>query len=263
MRLVYAPDLAARLSCFSYCGTSLLLRRHNVTLAASRRLPNSAPPSRVPMSATSSIESLREALAPVEALRGEHSQLESWVRESFSAMDSLHGELADWQRGLTRQQAQLDQREAALDEGAAARESASVAALEQRLSQVQDDARQLEEENVEQLQAIETLDRQIAIAKAELRLVNKHAEEVTALLESERERASEEHRHWTAEFRELRRLMERLTGPHAGDSAPAGSGTATSIADDEPSDETTEASVSAAELRRRASSRRAAQRRLS
>ena len=69
------------------------------------------------MSVSTSIETLREALAPVEALRGEHSQLESWVRESFTAMDALHGELSDWQRDLTRQQAQLDQREAALQEG--------------------------------------------------------------------------------------------------------------------------------------------------
>lgn len=68
------------------------------------------------MSATTSLESLREALA------GEHSQLESWVRESFAAMDALHGELSDWQRDLTRQQALLDQRRAALGERAQASE---------------------------------------------------------------------------------------------------------------------------------------------
>lgn len=69
------------------------------------------------MSLATSIETLRSALAPVEALRGEHSQLESWLCESFTAIDALHGELSDWQRDLTRQQALLDQREAALREG--------------------------------------------------------------------------------------------------------------------------------------------------
>jgi hypothetical protein len=62
------------------------------------------------MSATTTLESLREVLA------GEHSQLESWVQESFSAMDGLHTELAEWQRELTRQQAVLDQRESALED---------------------------------------------------------------------------------------------------------------------------------------------------
>jgi hypothetical protein len=69
------------------------------------------------MSLSTSIETLRSALAPVEALRGEHSQLESWLCESFTAIDALHDELSDWQRDLTRQQALLDQREAALREG--------------------------------------------------------------------------------------------------------------------------------------------------
>ena len=67
------------------------------------------------MSISASIEKLRRALAPVEALRGEHSQLELWLRESFATMEALHGELSDWERDLTRQQAQLDQREAALE----------------------------------------------------------------------------------------------------------------------------------------------------
>ena len=57
------------------------------------------------MIAPRSVEALRSALTPVEALRGEQSQLESWVLESFASVDSLQSELADWQRDLTRQQA--------------------------------------------------------------------------------------------------------------------------------------------------------------
>jgi chromosome segregation ATPase len=207
------------------------------------------------MSVSTSIETLREALAPVEALRGEHSQLESWVRESFTAMDALHGELSDWQRDLTRQQAQLDQREAALQEGTQTHESEAVATLEQQLSQSRDETRQLEEENAEQLQALEELDRQLAIAKAELRLVAKHAEERAASLEMERERADEERRLWTGELREMRRVLERLSDlPLVGDAADVGG----SHSDDDPADETA-VGARAAELRRRANSRRAAQ----
>ena len=211
------------------------------------------------MSVSTSIETLREALAPVEALRGEHSQLESWVRESFTAMDALHGELSDWQRDLTRQQAQLDQREAALQEGTQAHESEAVAACEQQLSQSRDETRQLEEENAEQLQALEELDRQLAIAKAELRMVAKHAEERAASLEMERERADEERRMWAGELREMRRVLERLSAsPHSAEAADSGDCTTASAADDDPTDES-DVGARAAELRRRANSRRAAQ----
>jgi peptidoglycan hydrolase CwlO-like protein len=56
----------------------------------------------------------RSALAPVQALRGEHSQLETWVRESFATLEALQNDLEEWQRELTRQQAELDQRAAGI-----------------------------------------------------------------------------------------------------------------------------------------------------
>lgn len=207
------------------------------------------------MSISTSIETLREALAPVEALRGEHSQLESWVRESFIAMDALHGELSDWERDLTRQQAQLDQREAALQDQTQACESEATAALEQRLSQSRDEMRHLEEENAEQLQALEQLDRQLTIAKAELRLVAKHAEERATSLETERARADEHRSLWTDELRELRQALQRLAGapPTAAAADLPGS-----LSDDDLGDES-DVGARAAELRRRANSRRAAQ----
>ncbi|HMP04904.1 MAG TPA: hypothetical protein PJ982_01020 [Lacipirellulaceae bacterium] len=57
---------------------------------------------------------LDSALVPVDQLRGEHSQLEDSVRESFAAIETLHTELSQWQQELVRQQEALDQRVAAL-----------------------------------------------------------------------------------------------------------------------------------------------------
>jgi chromosome segregation ATPase len=205
---------------------------------------------------TPSIESLRQALAPVEALRGEQSQLETWVRESFSTMDALHGELSDWQRDLTRQQALLDQREAALADLTQAHEAEAVAKLEQQLAQARDETRQLEDENAEQLQALEELDRQLAIVKAELRMANKHADELSRKL--------------SAELQALRRLLERqgtmldqLTGSPAEhvEESIAVECTSTDCIDEMHGDATqSQGTADVAELRRRANSRRAGQR---
>lgn len=68
------------------------------------------------MNASPSLEILHAALGPVEELRGDHSQLESTVRESLAELETLHDELTQWQRDLTRQQAELDQRTAAAAE---------------------------------------------------------------------------------------------------------------------------------------------------
>lgn len=68
------------------------------------------------MIAAPSPEILYAALEPVEGLRGDHSQLESTVRESLAELETLHDELTQWQRDLTRQQAELDQRVAATAE---------------------------------------------------------------------------------------------------------------------------------------------------
>jgi hypothetical protein len=68
------------------------------------------------MVSSASIDTLRETL------RGEQSQLELWVRESMAAMDSLHLELADWERDLKRRQAELEDREESLRKTAASRD---------------------------------------------------------------------------------------------------------------------------------------------
>jgi DNA repair exonuclease SbcCD ATPase subunit len=203
------------------------------------------------MSATTSLESLRDTLA------GEHSQLEAWVRESFAAMEALQGELSEWQRELTREQAALDQREAAVKE-ANVRDSEALAALEQQLTDAREEARQLEEDNAEQLQAVEELDRQLALSTTELRLVTKRADELSAALDAEREKAAEDGQQFTAELRELRRMMERqgdllerLVAAPPREAAPAPVPAV---------EETVESGGLAAELLRRASSRRAQRR---
>lgn len=203
------------------------------------------------MSATESLESLRETLD------GEHSQLETCVRESFAAMETLHAELSEWQRDLTREQAALDQREAAVSE-AESRESAAVARLEQQLTDAREEARQLEEENAEQLQAVEEIDRQLTLSKTELRVAQKRVDELTVAGEAERAKSGEDREHFATEMREIRRLIERQgTVLDRLGGAPSESAVMTPAATPE---EPTEGGGLAAELLRRASSRRAQRR---
>jgi len=190
-----------------------------------------------------SFASLKKALAPVEALRGEQSLLEAWVCESFAALETLHGELSDWQRDLTRQQAMLDQREAAVAD--ATRNAEAVAEMERQLARARGEARELEEENAEQLKAVEQLERQLTIAKAELRVVNKQSEELRRLME--RQSAM------------LDRLMGGAVSEASGPSADASAVVDGVVETEDAGDDV--ATTTAAELRRRAESRRAAQRR--
>lgn len=215
------------------------------------------------MIAAPSINAVRDALAPVEALRGEHSELESSVRESFAALDALHGELSEWQRELTRQQAALDQREAGLSDLAGRPDAELVEKIRAKLAQVSEESRQLEEENAEQLQAIDDLDRQLAVSQTELRLVRKHSDELALSLKTEREQGADEHQHWTSELKELRRLMERqgamLCQLAGADAECVETDAATGPLADEvdgPLALSSDVSVRTAELRRRAKSRR-------
>ncbi|MBL9164682.1 MAG: hypothetical protein JNL18_18280 [Planctomycetaceae bacterium] len=203
-----------------------------------------------------SIDTLREALAPVEALRGEQSELESWVRESFATLDSLHGELSDWQRDLTRQQALLDQRQAAVDDAGDA--LAQVAEYRQRLADAENEYRQLEAENAEQLRTLEDVERQLAVAKVEMRLLHRDAHE-----------HREERREWLAGLSDMRRSMESQgtllqqifdrSGEGECDGALGASHGIEAPEDLAAGDD--DVACRSAELRRRADSRRAAQRR--
>jgi chromosome segregation ATPase len=214
---------------------------------------------------------LNSALVPVEELRDEQSQFESSLRESFAELESLHDELAEWQRELTRQQAELDQRAAAVADAEASTgvDGDQACNLRQQLVQAQDEARQLEEENAEQLQTLDDLERQLVAAQTELRAARKHGEELTIALDTERERAIDEHRLWSGELREMRRLLERhgallaslgaASPPDQEEAADSDSPpeACAEVVDDSPSHE---AATRAAELRRRATSRRARRR---
>jgi chromosome segregation ATPase len=100
-----------------------------------------------------SIGTLRSAHDPVEALRGEQSELESWIRESTAALEAMHDELAEWQRDLARQQAALDQREASVADAELSTASDELAALTAELEQARADVRRLENERAEQQQS--------------------------------------------------------------------------------------------------------------
>lgn len=216
-----------------------------------------------------SLDALRSALVPVEALRGEQSELESWVRESFAALEALHDELSEWQRELAREQAELDQREAAVADAEAQdrAEGQRAADLAQQLTRAGEDARQLEEENAEQLQAIDDLERQLVSAQAELRAERRRTEELSKSLDSERERAMDEHRLWSGELRDMRGMLQRQCemleslGGRAGAAVVEDTSPACSRETDDSAPPTgTDAATRAAELRRRASSRRAQRR---
>jgi DNA repair exonuclease SbcCD ATPase subunit len=206
-----------------------------------------------------SIEGLRTALAPVEELRGGHSELEASVLESFAALEALHGELSEWQRELTRQQAELDQREAAVNDAECVAPDSQPTDVDRRIAEMRDESRQLEAENAEQLQAINDLDRQLVAAQAELRTVRKHSEELLAALETERERAVDEHRQWHGDLREMRSLLQAhsqmLVSLGAEPVADAGPDDEAASATDEPAPRDAEAMARVADLRRRASTR--------
>lgn len=100
-----------------------------------------------PMAETATIDGLRAALGPVDVLRGDQSELETSIRESFAALEAFHDELSEWQRELTRQQAELDQREAEATEAERARRDDDQRHLQDELGAM----RQLLEQHTEML----------------------------------------------------------------------------------------------------------------
>lgn len=212
------------------------------------------------MSPAPTIDRLRQALAPVEVLRGEHSLLEKWMRESFAAIDSLHDELTEWQRDLTRQQAMLDQREAAVADASEEHMAAAVAAVEKQLRQTQEESRQLTQENAEQLRTIAIIEKQLLAAKAEVRLTAQRADELSVALHSERERAAEEHRQWTEELREMRKMLAMAMHARLA-IGPTSEGAEDSCGSSDDSGESDDRAARATDLQRHANTLNAAQQR--
>jgi septal ring factor EnvC (AmiA/AmiB activator) len=216
-----------------------------------------------------SLDDLQTALEPVDALRGEHSQLETWIHESTAALEALHEDLTAWQRDLTRQQAELDQRKAALDEAEtqAAAEGRDAATLTEKLAKTQGECRQLEEDNADQAQTIGDLERQLVAAQTELRSVRKHVDELADSLDDQRERELDEHRLWASEFRDMRRLLARqgemlvslgaAVPPDENDDQDAAASVSAAAEGDEANQATGDATARTADVRRRGAPRRA------
>jgi len=215
------------------------------------------------MSTSETIESIQATLQPLEDLQGEQTQLEAWVHDSFSALEKLHEELSEWQTELARKQTEIDLREDALEKSQEHESDLGthVTQWKKDLAEAREEVQQLEEENTEQLQELEKLERGHDLLETELKLASQRTEDLSAALEAERGRVSQEHGQWASEFQKIRRLVEKqglLLEEHLGEEKLSAA----------PSEEEAVASAvegdissRSAEFRRRAQSRRAAKRR--
>ncbi|MEM9353781.1 MAG: hypothetical protein AAGA92_12270 [Planctomycetota bacterium] len=201
------------------------------------------------------MESAQPLTNAIQPLLNEQFEIESCVRDSFSAVEQLHRDLAAWQAELERREAEIGS-----TPQAAAGDPEEVKQLNEQLTLARDEMRQLEEESAEQLTALEAVERQHAILQAELRVERKRAQELVILLDSERARSAEEHRTWTGELRTMRQMLERQNSV-IEELAPESPATLNVIdVEADPHAEQPDASGGerSAELRRRANSRRAA-----
>jgi hypothetical protein len=213
------------------------------------------------------VDSLQATLEPLEALHGEHSQLETWVHDSFSALEKLHSELTEWQSELARKQTELDLREDSLSRNesrsnsvVSSDSSEELALLRQELTESREEAQQLEEENAEQLQELENMELKLVQFDKELKTAQKRYTELTQLLEVERARAAQEQHQWQGEIRDMRRLLEKqcsLLEDRIRDTRESSEADAEQPAEPVANSEA-EGTSRTAELRRRAKSRWAA-----
>ncbi len=150
------------------------------------------------------------SLEPVDALRGEQTQLESWVHQSFAALERLHSELNEWQMELTRQQAEFDKKNSSTDANSdQGHYLKQISDLQEELEKSQKEISRLVEEVSAQTREYEELNRHCATVQAELDTVRKHTEQITFTLESERQQEVSERQQRNEEAREMRKLMDR------------------------------------------------------
>jgi len=211
------------------------------------------------------VESLQVTLEPLGALHGEQSQLEAWVHDSFSALEKLHSELTEWQSELARKQTELDLREDAIRRSEEQVVDGDTAVQldhwKQELEGSRKDIHDLEEENAEQLQELENMELAMVQMEKQLLTAEKTVTELTQLLEIERARATQEQSQWQGEFKDMRRLLEKqcsLLEDRIRESRVTGEDGENPSAQDADGTASSEAISRAAELRRRAKSRRAA-----
>jgi chromosome segregation ATPase len=170
------------------------------------------------MSTVETLESLHEALEPLEVLQSEQAELGSWIHDSFSALEKLHEELTQWQSELARKETELDLRQDALGKAKSADKGLQkqVIQLEQKLAASQEELQQLEDENGEQLREFETLEARFTGLELEFEVVRQRNSELEIALEAERERSAGTGQMFQGEFEVLRSELEKyfqsLTG---------------------------------------------------
>lgn len=211
------------------------------------------------------VDSLQDTLEPLETLHGEHSQLEAWVHDSFSALEKLHSELTEWQSELARKQTELDLREDEIRRNESQTVSGDaeeqIAHWQHELNEARQETQQLEEENAEQLQELENMELKLVQMEKELQDAVKRTTDVSQLLQIERERSTEEQHQWQGEFRDMRRLLEKqysLLENRIRDAREVAEGDESSSEDHGEGSPEGQATSRTTELRRRAKSRLAA-----
>lgn len=218
------------------------------------------------MSTLEAIESIQATLEPLEALHGEHTQLETWVHDSFESLENLHSELVQWQSELARKQTELDLREDALDKCQAQEQDLDEQAAQWKhdLEEARQEIQRLEEDNGEQLRELEDLEGRHIQLEVELKAVRQRSEQLEAALEAARSCSTNDQDQWTGEFREFRGLLEtqhRLLADHLACEQQNAAATEPSVASEEGMAVDLDTAPQSAELKKRARSRRAAKRR--
>ena len=208
-------------------------------------------------SSAETLETLQASLEPLSEIHGEQSQLEAWVNDSCQALEKLHGELADWQNELARKQTELDLREDALEKCQLDEDELGSQVEQWRtdLIAAQQAARQLEEENADQIEQLEQLERRCIELESELKTARQRNAELTETLAAERARTASEQAQWKAEFKGMRELLDKQCSLLATQLKPTDLPSLGAGVDN------SEASSRSQELRRRAQSRLAAKRR--
>jgi chromosome segregation ATPase len=163
------------------------------------------------MSTVETLESLHEALEPLEVLQNEQAELGTWIHDSFSALEKLHEELTQWQSELARKETELDLRQDAIGKSKSAEKGLQkqLVQLEQKLVASQEELQQLEEENGEQLQEFENLEARFTQLEMEFEVARKRNTELEIALETERERTASTNQLCEDELRDLRTDLEK------------------------------------------------------
>jgi chromosome segregation ATPase len=161
------------------------------------------------------VSSQAPSFEPVESLRGEQTQLESWVHQSFAALERLHNELNEWQQELTKQQSELDQNQSDWTDSESERGKYQdqIDELQEQLEQAHQEVRQLEEELAVQAQEYAELEHRCMEAQERLKSVRKYSEQLSCTLESERQQDGSQRQQGNEWLHELGDLMERQDGP--------------------------------------------------